>query len=230
MKDLITKVLRFRKVLMGRDLYVTRQIKVRTLSLGNTYASWSILPDRLNQESVIYSFGVGTDISFDLQLIEICNATIHAFDPTPKSINWINTLELPEKFIFHPIGIATQDGKMDFFLPKNENHVSGSIEKNANTSDKMISVEVNKLGTIMNKLKHQHIDLLKMDVEGSEYDIIEYIVRNDIDVKQLLVEFHHRFKEIGITKTKKAIQALNKKGYKIFHVSPLGEEIAFTRH
>lgn len=183
----------------------------------------------LNSKSIIYSFGVGTDISFDLHLIEKFNAKVYAFDPTPKSINWVKSLKLPDNFIFHPLGIDAQDGKKDFFLPINENHVSGSVKENAATGDKKAIVDMNELETIMKKLGHTHIDLLKMDIEGSEYEVIEYIVKKDIQISQLLVEFHHRFTGIGIEKTKKAILSLNKKGYKIFHVSPIGEEISFIR-
>jgi len=50
-----------------------------------------------------------------------------------------------------------------------------------------------------------------------------------IPVKQLLVEFHHRWPQIGIEKTKRAIQALNAAGYRIFSVSPSGEEYSFQR-
>jgi hypothetical protein len=48
-----------------------------------------------------------------------------------------------------------------------------------------------------------------------------------IAVKQLLVEFHHRWPHLGIEKTKHAIRALNEAGYRIFSVSPSGEEYGF---
>jgi hypothetical protein len=50
-----------------------------------------------------------------------------------------------------------------------------------------------------------------------------------IPVKQLLVEFHHRWPHIGVAKTKRAIQELNAAGYRIFNVSPGGEEYSFQR-
>jgi len=34
--------------------------------------------------AVVYSLGIGEDISFDLALIEKYGARVHAFDPTPK--------------------------------------------------------------------------------------------------------------------------------------------------
>ena len=39
--------------------------------------------------------------------------------------------------------------------------------------EKYIDVNVKKLRSIMNELGHTRIDLLKMDIEGSECDVIE---------------------------------------------------------
>jgi len=48
-----------------------------------------------------------------------------------------------------------------------------------------------------------------------------------IPVKQLLVEFHHRWPEIGVAKTKQAIRGLNAQDTGFFSVSPSGEEYSF---
>jgi len=48
-------------------------------------------------------------------------------------------------------------------------------------------------------------------------------------VQQLLVEFHHRWAQIGVEKTRQAIRDLNAAGYRIFDVSPSGEEYGFVR-
>ena len=40
-------------------------------------------------------------------------------------------------------------------------------------SEKYINVNVKKLRSIMNEYGHNNIDLLKMNIEGSECDVIE---------------------------------------------------------
>jgi len=79
----------------------------------------------------------------------------------------------------------------------------------------------------MQELGHSHIDILKMDIEGAEYDVIEDIRLSNIRPKQLLVEFHHRFPNIGISKSKQAISNLRKMGYQLFSISTSGEEFSF---
>jgi len=50
----------------------------------------------------------------------------------------------------------------------------------------------------MRELRHASIDLLKMDIEGAEYDVLADMISQRIPVKQLLVEFHHRWPQIGV--------------------------------
>jgi hypothetical protein len=78
-------------------------------------------------------------------------------------------------------------------------------------------------------LKRQKVDILKMDIEGAEYDVICDLLNCNINVQQILVEFHHRFKDVGVLKTKQAIAELNKNGFKIFDISSLGTEYSFIR-
>ena len=212
----------------GRDLWQRRQVNCTELRLGNKGAQWSICPDGLSVSSVVYSFGVGRDISFDLQLIRQFGVHVHAFDPTPKSIEWLGRQSLPENFVFHHYGIADHDGICVFLPPENPADVSHTIV-NRKTPGSPIEIPVRRLASIMKSLGHPKIDLLKMDVEGSEYGVIDDLLNADIAVGQLLVEFHHRWPEVGIGPTVEAIEKLNRAGYLIFSVAPGGEEYSFLR-
>ena len=44
-------------------------------------------------------------------------------------------------------------------------------------SEKYINVNVKKLRSIMNELGHTKIDLLKMNIEGSECDVIDDMLK-----------------------------------------------------
>lgn len=120
-----------------------------------------IVPKQLNSNSIVYSFGVGEDISFDEEVIHEFGCPVYAYDPTPKSKIFVE-----------------QNKKMP------------------------IEVDVKKLSTLMQENSHTHIDLLKMDIEGSEYAVLDNILKEKIDIKQICVEVHHRFEGIGIAKQK----------------------------
>ncbi|MEL6142384.1 MAG: FkbM family methyltransferase, partial [Bacteroidota bacterium] len=92
-----------------------------------------------------------------------------------------------------------------------------------------IEVELQTLASLMSIYKHQSIDLLKMDIEGAEYEVIPEILTSDIKVSQILVEFHHRMVEGGRQKTKKIVRLLRQHGYQPFAWSNRLEEVSFIR-
>jgi len=232
MTSLITRVLRIRKVLLGRDFYQSRQAKYPRLTFGNRYANWTFCPDNLDANSVIYSFGVGEDVSFDLKMIEHFDMHIHAFDPSPRSIDWVQKRDLPEKFHFYPFGLAGKDGNLVFSEPADPGHHSLKLMRSGTGEVQGLKthlLKVYRLPTLLGQLNHNKIDILKMDIEGAEYEVIDDIVHSPVPIYQVLIEFHHRFDGIGISRTKQAISKLNGAGYKIFNVSATGEEISFIK-
>jgi len=226
-KNLIKKILLKIRVISGKELNIREEITIPKLLLGNENANWFV-GDYLDRNSTVYSFGVGKDISFDIALIQKFNCIVFAFDPTPESAEWISHQSVPDNFRFFENGISNKDGLTDFYLPLQSGHISHSLVKKNNNGRK-IKVSMKRLTTIMEELGHSEIDVIKMDIEGAEYEVIEEILENDLDVKQILVEFHHRFKEINISKTKKTIDKLNKKNYRLFAISPSLEEYSFIK-
>jgi len=231
MNDRLKKVLRGRKVILGRDFYQFRQVKRSRLTFGNRYADWTFCPDGLDKDAVIYSFGVGEDISFDLKLIEQYKLQVHAFDPSPRSIEWVGKQEIVDAFHFYTYGLAGQDGEITFSEPEETGAHSLKINGNSGSRGGIQThvLPVHRLSTVLEKLGHKRIDILKMDIEGAEYEVIDDIIKAPVPIIQVLIEFHHRFENSGIGKTREAISKLNKAGYRVFNVSASGEEISFIK-
>ncbi len=80
---------------------------------------------------------------------------------------------------------------------------------------------------MMGKLGHEQIDILKIDVEGAEYEVLDGLGEVERLPTQVLVEFHHRFPGIGKQRTADSIEYLRKLGYQIFWISDTGREIGF---
>ena len=214
--------------LTGRIIHLKKSVKCKHVWYGSKYGGFYIYPEILNENSIIYSFGIGKDISFDKTIIENHDCHVFGFDPTPKSINWTKKQNLPEKFKFFEFGVSDKSEFVDFYLPKNSKDVSGSIIfKNNFTVKEKISVKMKSIKDIMKELGHTYIDVLKMDIEGAEYDVIENILNNKIPITQILIEFHDRFIDNFKLKTYQAIKKLNSKGYAIFAISDSFKEISF---
>jgi len=190
---------------------------LKTERHGSIYGGWNILKKSLNKDSIIYSFGVGEDISFDLSLINRYNCQIYAFDPVPRVQKWLNTQKLPLGFIFFNFALSNYDGLLTIYAPENDNNISHTIMLNNDKNS--LNVKCYNLKTIQSMLKHSNIDLLKMDIEGFEYDVIDDIIKNNIKPKQILLEFHHFYPTIGNIKTELYINKIKKYGYNLFYVS-----------
>jgi len=224
-ENIFSNIPRSFKYLRGRNLFFAIRHSCKHKTLGNKNAGFTLNPNVISSSDIVYSFGIGTDISFDLQLIENYGLRVFAFDPTPKSVEWLNQQKLPENFRAFPVGIANYSGEADFFLPENENYVSASMT--TRQSEKIVRVKVQTLTDITKQLGHTSIDILKMDIEGAEYDVIDDILKSGIKIHQLLIEFHHRFHPEGSKITRSTIGKLKQAGFLLFHVSRNGEEFSF---
>ena len=111
------------------------------------------------------------------------NAIIHAFEPFPKSFAVLvsNVADLPQLSV-HPMGLAEISG--EFLLNANtssatnslfETDIKGADVWGANlleTSSK-ITCKFTTLNGFLAKSTIPHIDLLKLDVQGAEYRVLQ---------------------------------------------------------
>lgn len=207
------------------------QISCNTAFYGTKdYGGWRICTDNISSKSIVYSFGVGEDATWDVELIAHHDVKVFAFDPTPKSIEWVSKQALPDKFVFTPIGIANFDGTITFFPPENEEWVSFTVVERGQDTTSAVKAPVKRLETLAVENGHTVIDILKIDIEGAEYDVLEDLMSsNQITIHQILVEFHHHFPEIDTSKTITAIKLLNNHGYKIFDIGSGGYDFCFIK-
>jgi FkbM family methyltransferase len=203
---------------------VRREIDVPVFVAGARSGVWAVCPENLTSASVVYSFGVGDNIAWDLAMIDAFGVSVHAFDPTPGSIGWVRSQHLPPGFHFHPLGLADHDGTLSFRPPSK----SGNCNYTPCTGgDRSIRAPVCRLSTILAELDHDHIDVLKIDIEGAEYDTLDDLLAAGLRPGQVLVEFHHNLPGVPFTRTLRAIRSLQEAGYRLFHISRRGLELSF---
>lgn len=128
------------------------------------------------------------------------------------------------------VGISNIPGKKKFYLPKNQNHVSGSLLsiKTVDQKDSII-LGFQTLKQVMKSNNHKYLDLLKMDIEGAEYEVLENILNQSIQIDQIVVEFHPHLIKNGKKKTQGIIEKLNQNGYRCFAISDSFLEYSFFK-
>jgi FkbM family methyltransferase len=192
---------------------------------------WRVVPDQLNRDSIVYSFGIGNDASFDLALIERFGLQVHGFDPTPESMAWVKEQNLPPQFIFHPLGLAAHDGVIRLYPPRRPGKVNFSQERleYVTANHEPIEAAVARLPTIMRQLGHTQVDVLKIDIEGSEFEAVPDFLASGCSIGQLLVEVHYHYPTRSLADGVDLIQRITASGLRCFHVSPRGLEFGFVR-
>jgi FkbM family methyltransferase len=161
---------------------------VPVIRLGSDYGGWWI-PVNLPNAATCITAGVGEDISFDLELIDRFGCNVLAIDPTPKAISYVESrTDLSEKFVFDPVGLWSSDTVLEFFAPADSNHASFSAT-NLQKTDSSIKCRVEQLETIVRRHKIEQVDLLKIDIEGAEFEVIDNMLSTDIRPQVLCVEF-----------------------------------------
>lgn len=193
---------------------------------GNGYGGFYIADGFLNHQSVVYSFGIGEDISFDRSVKKKYDCKIFLFDPTPKSELWLSSQKDFLDYTFIKAGLATKTGVREFFLPRNDEYVSGSLTSRPELNENSIDCQFFSLVDIMKTLGHNEIDLLKMDIEGAEYEVIRDLLNINIKIGQIIVEFHDRFPSLN-DNSKYIIKEMRNKGYQCFGISESLQEMSF---
>jgi FkbM family methyltransferase len=150
---------------------------------------WTICPTALNRSSIVYSAGVGNDISFERTLVKRFGCDIVLCDPSPVAAK---TMALSEnkipQFHFHPLALAAREGHITVSHQTDKEGQTWFARAGADGGDRIASSD---LSSLMKQHGHTYIDLLKIDIEGSEYEVIEDLVARAIPIGQLCVEYHH---------------------------------------
>ncbi len=213
----------------GTLIHRATPIGLTAVRLGSDYGGWTVIPSLLGKDCIVYAVGVGSDISFDRAMTDRFQCSVYAFDPTPMAREWIERQSLPPGMTFHPVGLAAADGEVAFKLPPVEGWDSFSLLEGEADGAAHVICPVRRLESLMGQLGHSHIDVLKMDIEGFEYQVIEDVLSGSVRPDQWLIEFHHTMYHHQAEETVDAVRRIEMAGYTLFSVSNVGHEYSFVR-
>ena len=188
------------------------------MRIGSDYGGWIVPRNLIGPKSICYCAGVGEDISFDLGLIEQFGCHVFAFDPTPRAkIHIVKTAVGVKQYYFFDYGVWGYDEEVRFFAPRDPSHVSHSA-LNLQKTERYFDARCKRLSTIMQENGHDHIDLLKLDIEGAEYAVLRSILEDHLQVGIICVEYdevHNAIDDRYIHRIRRSIRELRKAGYVI---------------
>jgi FkbM family methyltransferase len=154
------------------------------------------LINRVTRDSVILDFGLGCDADFSQAMIARFGLTSHGYDPTRRHHPELRKVagRSNGRFVLHEAAIGVRPGTLTFHESKD--NVSGSLSADHPNirHDRTESYEV-RVVTVPDAIAatpNGRADLVKMDIEGPEYDVLNSLSDEVIrSVPQWLVDFHH---------------------------------------
>jgi FkbM family methyltransferase len=222
--------------------FLRRAPDLQLVRIGTDYGGWYCLRALLGPNRTAMCCGAGEDISFDVALNATWGMRIICADPTPRAIRHVESLlaanrdgrrmsieEGPssyemtgfreDDFIFAACAVWSSDGVLDLYAPKDESYVSYSALNLQHTSE-MIQVRASTVGSLLRNFGVTRLALLKLDIEGAEYEVLRSILSAGILPDQLLVEFdqiNQPLTPLFWIELTRILRALRDAGYRLVH-------------
>lgn len=125
-------------------------------------------------------------------------AIVEAYEPNPHALAVLHQRHARHKRLkIYPVAVSDQSGQARLYL--HESHTQGEVlysqaaslkAEKANVSPDYVEVEVTAISDIL--ARHAHIRLMKIDIEGGEYDIMDDILAAADKIDYILLETHEK--------------------------------------
>jgi FkbM family methyltransferase len=159
------------------------------LTLGGE-CPWTISPHGLGPSSRVLCAGAGHDISFELALWKKFSCPVYLMDPSPTGKKtWADSRHFAEGITFLPFALSDRDGDIPLGEPLDP--VEGSYRTLPGNNGLQLRVPARGITSLLLELGWSHIDLLKLDIEGGEFCVLDSLLKSKIPVRQICVELHH---------------------------------------
>ncbi len=143
---------------------------------------------KLSKHSVVFDLG-GYEGNWTSEIHTKYNCKVFVFEPVYKFYESIREKfqQIPEVSVFQ-FGLACTDKKEKLFLQKD----GSSILTKSNANDGYEVIELKCADVFFGKYNIQKIDLMKINIEGGEYELLEYLIETGWvkNINNIQVQFH----------------------------------------
>lgn len=143
-----------------------------------------ILGHHTRRPCVVYSFGSAGDSSFEAALVLEYGCIVHTFDPTPGTKVTSDFATWPGNMCFYPAGLGP--------VPGGGTVTSGELSLTLRLGG--VEVAIFSLLDVVRALNDSQIDILKVDIEGSEWGALPWALEqpefSNLGIAIITVEMH----------------------------------------
>jgi FkbM family methyltransferase len=160
-------------------------------ALGSDYGYWVVPVDWIESSWTCYCVGAGGDITFERELLARYAPTVRSFEPDADYIRRIEVSpEDAEHFSAYQMAITPADGP----IRMQRTHIPGSRSLSPvdlYDSEEYVEVPGRSLRSLMVEFGDDSVELLKVDVEGGEYELLPTLDLAGMGVRVLCIQLHH---------------------------------------
>lgn len=196
------------------------------VSVGSSYGGYTVPGNLIRSGWLCYCVGTGADVTFELELIRRWDARARSFEAVPHYVEHVRSQVGDQpRLTVDQAALAAADGPVRMQVT----HIAGSQSVSAAglyDTNSYIEVPGRTLQSLMAEYGDSQIDLLKIDVEGLEYELLPTLDLNSLGVKVLCVQLHHT---ASVRHAKQLLSLLKAGGYELVACRP-AVKLTFIRN
>lgn len=151
--------------------------------------------EHINNNSIILDIGANIGDVTDV-IMKKYNPNIYCYEPNISCYNYmLKRFKKNSKIKIFNVAVSNFSGKTFLYFHNKSTNISefnerSSLKKEKDGLDINKKIEVNCINIKEILEKHNQIDLIKIDIEGSEYEVMPEIIKNKDKIKMVLCEMH----------------------------------------
>jgi len=140
----------------------------------------------LTADSVVFDIG-GFEGQWASDIFSRYSCSIHVFEPVPEFTEAIRRRFCGnEKIKVYPYGLAHEDMNVSIFLDREGSSVHRRVSADS------CRINLRHAGQFLLEQEIDRIDLMKINIEGAEYDLLEHLIETGWvqRIRNIQVQFH----------------------------------------
>jgi FkbM family methyltransferase len=139
----------------------------------------------LSADSTVLDVG-GYEGQWTSDIVAMYGCRVHVFEPIPEFAEQIERRFARNPLVtVHPVGLSVRDGT-------SVATVAGDASSHLRPGDHPVEIQLRAAESMIEELGLEQIDLVKINIEGAEYDLLDHLVAVGLmsRIRDLQVQFH----------------------------------------
>lgn len=219
---------------IGREEIFIKKIPIEKIKMDitntepifNNYTEFFVdkVYDSLDIKNKNVVFDIGANVGLFTKFIKTQGAKkVYCFEPNPTAIKHLhNNFKDDDSVVLNDFAVSHKDGKIELNIDESNSLISSVFTQTNNK----LNIDCYSFDTLFKKFNLNKIDLVKIDIEGGEFDIIDNLSEETFNkIDTFLIEYHDFYFTDGMEKVIKLINKLNINGYEVMDATPTHKHI-----